>query len=95
MQRAAKPETPGKSGAGIPSRASVGDARGQAVRSLLASYITVFPIITVLLSLTQPYTRDWPLPARTSLLTLVMVPIVNLMVLPRAKRLLGVREAGK
>ena len=45
---------------------------------MIAAWLVAFPTITVLLVLLAPVIADWPLLARTFVLTLLMVPVISL-----------------
>lgn len=45
---------------------------------MIAAWLVAFPTITALLVLLSPVISDWPLLARTFVLTLLMVPVVSL-----------------
>lgn len=53
---------------------------------MIAAWLVAFPTITALLVLLAPVISDWPLLARTFVLTLFMVPVVSLAT-PAALRL--------
>ena len=44
---------------------------------MIAAWLVAFPTITVLLVLLAPVISEWPLLARTFVLTLLMVPVVS------------------
>ena len=50
-------------------------------------WLVVYPTITALLYLLQPLIGDWPLISRTLVLTLIMVPLLQFVLLPRAQSL--------
>ena len=45
---------------------------------MIAAWLVAFPTITALLVLLAPVIADWPLLARTFVLTLVMVPVISI-----------------
>ena len=45
---------------------------------MIAAWLVAFPTITALLFLLAPVIADWPLLARTFVLTLLMVPVISL-----------------
>ena len=53
----------------------------------LVTWIGVYPVITILLTVLGPGTVTWPLPLRTLLLTAVMVPTLTWVVIPTLTRL--------
>ena len=58
---------------------------------MIAAWLVAFPTITVLLVLLAPVISDWPLLARTFVLTLLMVPVISLAtpaVLPLVRKVL-------
>ena len=58
---------------------------------MIAAWLVAFPTITALLVLLAPVISDWPLLARTFVLTLLMVPVISLAtpaVLPLVRKVL-------
>ncbi|WP_299401841.1 hypothetical protein [uncultured Roseobacter sp.] len=53
------------------------------VRRAVLLWAAVFPLITLVLALTGPVIRDWPLIARTLVLTLIVVPLLSFLIMPR------------
>lgn len=51
------------------------------------TWIVVYPMITGLLALIEPGVRDLPIPGRTLVLTLIMVPLMVYVAMPAATRL--------
>lgn len=49
----------------------------------VATWLGVYPIITVLVWLLWPLMGSWPMPARTFLLSALMVPALTFVVMPR------------
>ena len=45
---------------------------------MIAAWLVAFPTITALLVLLAPVIADWPLLARTFVLTLLMVPVISI-----------------
>ncbi|WP_195820833.1 hypothetical protein [Roseobacter sp. MH60115] len=45
-------------------------------------WAAIFPLITLVLALTGPVIGDWPLIARTLVLTLIVVPLLNFLIMP-------------
>ena len=45
---------------------------------MIAAWLVAFPTLTVLLLLLAPVIADWPLLARTFVLTLLMVPVISI-----------------
>lgn len=54
-----------------------------ALRHAMLLWAAVFPLITLVLALTGPVIGDWPLIARTFVLTLIVVPLLNFWIMPR------------
>ncbi|WP_433561536.1 hypothetical protein ACQP1O_28600 [Nocardia sp. CA-151230] len=48
----------------------------------LVTWIAVYPTITITLALIGPTTADTPLPLRTLVLTIIVVPIVIYLLVP-------------
>lgn len=48
-----------------------------------------YPTITLLLAVTGPLVADWPLPLRTLLLTVIAVPLMVFVLLPRLQRVMA------
>lgn len=55
-------------------------------RETIISWLVVYPLITLLLWLLNPVITAWPLPAKTFLLTVLVVPIMSFWALPMAFR---------
>lgn len=53
------------------------------LRRAVLLWSAVFPLITLVLALTGPVIGDWPLIARTFVLTLIVVPFLNFLIMPR------------
>ena len=56
-------------------------------RLALLTWVAIWPLITVLLTLGEPLLAPLPLPLRTLLLTGVLVPLMSFVVMPRLTRL--------
>jgi antibiotic biosynthesis monooxygenase (ABM) superfamily enzyme len=54
----------------------------------LATWLAVYPLITVVLALTRPLLGDAPLPVQTLVLTVVVVPVAVYGAAPLVLRLL-------
>jgi uncharacterized protein len=54
----------------------------------LVTWLAVFPAITLVLLALTPVVSGWPLPLRTLLLTVILVPALTWVVMPRLTRLL-------
>ncbi len=52
-------------------------------------WLGIYPVITLVLAFVAPYLTDFPLPVRTLILTLLVVPTMVFGVLPVLTRLLG------
>ena len=57
-------------------------------RAAVIVWIGLFPPAVVMSMLLEPHTREWPLPLRTLLLTLILVPVVVLGTVPLLNRAL-------
>jgi uncharacterized protein len=55
----------------------------------LVTWVTIFPLITLVVVATAPLLGGWPLVARLAVTTGVTVPIMTWVVMPRVTRLLG------
>ncbi|WP_299682453.1 hypothetical protein [uncultured Roseobacter sp.] len=53
-----------------------------ALRRAALLWAAVFPLITLVLALTGPVIGNWPLIARTLVLTLIVVPLLNFLIMP-------------
>lgn len=60
----------------------------QKARQTLTTWVAVYPTITALILILEPLISDWPVPARTLLLSALMVPIMVFWVLPVTNRLI-------
>jgi uncharacterized protein len=54
----------------------------------LLTWITIFPLITVIVDITGPLLKDLPLTARLAVTTALTVPLMTWVVMPRVTRLL-------
>ncbi len=57
-------------------------ARRAGVAQAFATWLAVYPTITVLSLASDPLLGHWPLPARTLVISLTMVPIMLYILLP-------------
>jgi uncharacterized protein len=55
----------------------------------LVTWVTIFPLITLVVVATAPLVGGWPLVARLAVTTAVTVPLMTWLVMPRVTRLLG------
>lgn len=53
-------------------------------RTTLVTWVVVYPLITSLLLILEPFVGSWPLPFRTLLLSAIMVPLMVLWAMPFA-----------
>ena len=56
------------------------------LRRALLTWIAIWPLITALLLLGEPYLAGLPLPLRTLVLTAILVPLMSFVVMPRLTR---------
>lgn len=54
----------------------------------ILTWFIVYPLITVLLFFSEPLMTGWPVPVKTFVLTLVMVPVIVYVAMPFATRIL-------
>ena len=54
-----------------------------AARRAVLLWTAVYPLITLVLALTGPVIGNWPLIARTLVLTLIVVPLLSFLIMPR------------
>jgi antibiotic biosynthesis monooxygenase (ABM) superfamily enzyme len=54
-------------------------------KMLLLNWLFVYPLINLLIPAVFPLTDGWPMPARTLVLTLILVPVMGIA-LPRLHR---------
>lgn len=52
-------------------------------RRAVLLWTAVYPLITLVLALTGPVIGTWPLVARTLVLTLIVVPLLSFLIMPR------------
>lgn len=52
-------------------------------------WLAIYPTITLLLALGGPLIATWPLPLRTLALTVIAVPLMVFLLLPRLQRALA------
>lgn len=58
------------------------------IRALL-TWIAIFPLVTLGSLALEPFTQHWPLPLRTLVLTLVVVPLAVYLVVPALMKARG------
>jgi len=58
-------------------------------RTALVVWLAIYPTITLLLAFGGDLIATWPLPLRTLALTLVAVPLMVFVLLPRLQRVLA------
>ena len=58
----------------------------QKARQALITWLVVYPIITGLIIVLDPLLRGWPVPARTLLLSAIMVPLMVFWAVPAASK---------
>jgi antibiotic biosynthesis monooxygenase (ABM) superfamily enzyme len=58
-------------------------------RMAVIVWLAIYPTITLLLAIGGSAIAEWPLPFRTLALTLVAVPLMVFVLLPRLQRLLA------
>lgn len=54
------------------------------LRTALITWLVVYPMITALLAILEPWVSGWPMPLRTLLLSALMVPLMVLWAMPLA-----------
>ena len=59
------------------------------MRMSVVTWLALFPLLTLLAWLLGPWMADWPLPARTFIMTALLVPLMTYVVMPRMTRLLA------
>jgi hypothetical protein len=57
-------------------------------KQAILTWLGVYPALTVTLAVLGPTMEGWPLPLRTLLVTLIMVPALTWMILPFLRRVL-------
>lgn len=55
-------------------------------RQALLTFTAAYPLITMLVPTLEPVVGDWPLPARTAVLSALMVGILSFAVMPTLTR---------
>ncbi len=58
-------------------------------RNAALTWLVVYPLITVLQFALEPLVQGLPMPARTLVLTLIMVPLMAYLAMPAALRLVA------
>ena len=58
-------------------------------KTTILIWLGIFPALTLVLWLVGPPIQDWPLPVRTLVLTVVLVPLMVYVLLPGLNRLLA------
>lgn len=62
---------------------------GRKLLQAFTTWVAVYPIITCLILVLDPLVRDWPTPARTLLLSSIMVPVMVIWAVPMMNRLVA------
>jgi hypothetical protein len=62
-------------------------AKNEKHKRAVLIWISIYPLITLLLFVSADGLRGWPLPLRTLLLTIIAVPVVVYVLLPFYSRL--------
>jgi antibiotic biosynthesis monooxygenase (ABM) superfamily enzyme len=68
------------------TQAPVSPARPPRYKQAVITWLAVYPALTVTLAVLGPMMETWPLPLRTLLVTLLLVPIVVYVILPLLNR---------
>lgn len=55
----------------------------------ILTWVTIFPLITLIVVVLTPLIGTWPVVARLAITTLLTVPLMTWLVMPRVTRLLG------
>jgi antibiotic biosynthesis monooxygenase (ABM) superfamily enzyme len=58
-------------------------------KQAIITWLGVYPALTLTLAALGPMMESWPLPLRTLLVTLVLVPALTWVILPLLRRMLG------
>jgi len=58
-------------------------------KQAIITWLGVYPALTLTLAALGPAMESWPLPLRTLLVTLVLVPALTWVILPLMRRMLG------
>lgn len=61
-------------------------ARPPRWKQAVITWLAVYPALTLTLALVGPFMETWPLPLRTLLVTLMLVPIVVYVLVPLLNR---------
>jgi uncharacterized protein len=61
-------------------------ARPPRWKQAVITWLAVYPALTVTLAALGPFMETWPLPLRTLLVTLLLVPIVVYVIVPLLNR---------
>ena len=77
---------PGRAGNGAPAAAKTGarTAAPQRYKMAVLTWFVVYPMITLLLAVLDPVLGTLPMPVRTLVLTLIMVPAMVYVAMPFA-----------
>ncbi|HJT63451.1 MAG TPA: hypothetical protein VJ839_01625 [Candidatus Limnocylindria bacterium] len=62
-------------------------ARPPRYKQAVLTWLAVYPALTLTLAVLGPFMETWPLPLRTLLVTVLLVPIVVYVILPLLSRL--------
>jgi len=57
-------------------------------KQAIITWLGVYPALTVTLAVLGPAMESWPLPLRTLLVTLILVPALTWVILPLLRRML-------
>lgn len=57
-------------------------------KQAILTWLIVYPLITFLLSIFEPVMVGWPVPVKTLVLSMVMVPVIVYFAMPAATRIL-------
>jgi len=56
-------------------------------KQAIITWLGVYPALTLILAVLGPVMESWPLPLRTLLVTLLMVPALTWLILPFLRRM--------
>jgi hypothetical protein len=70
-----------------PPAAPAGPAQPPRYKQAIITWLGVYPALTVTLAVLGPAMESWPLPLRTLLVTLLMVPALIWVILPLLRRM--------
>ena len=56
-------------------------------KQAIITWLGVYPALTLILAILGPVMESWPLPLRTLLVTLLMVPALTWLILPFLRRM--------